>query len=255
MRIPPVQLRTGVSGRCEARWRRLTGADELALFGCDHAGLIAWIAAALSGAPPALQAEDMAALPLADADRLVEALYRGFFGDRAELRQPCTACGDAFELSVPIAALAAAPTPAGSAGVETERRLPGGTVVRGLTVGDLLAAPAADALLARVVRARGDDGEAEIVAALEALSPSAIETIETECPACHAGQAFVFDLARFFLRCCDRERPILLREIHLLARSYGWGLSEILSIDRATRHELVRLAAASGGQRPRAVAA
>jgi hypothetical protein len=252
MRVPPVQLRTGVSGRCEARWRLLSGTDELALFGCDYAGAIEWIGGRLCGGEHGLEEGDVVFLPLADADRLVEALYRAFFGDRAELRQPCAECGKPFELSLPIEALTA-----GSAGAEaeTDLRLPGGTVLRGLRVGDLLGSTGTASLVERVLLVRGSDAPAEIEAALEAISPCAMETVETACPACHAQQAFVFDLGRFFLRCCERERPILLREVHLLTRTYGWSLAEILSLDRATRHEFVRLAAACAAARPRAVAA
>lgn len=253
MRVPPVQLRTGVSGRCEARWRVLSGADELALFGCDYAGAVEWIGARLSGGGDGgLRAQDVASLPLADADRLVEALYRAFFGDRAELRQPCAECGKPFELSLPIEALAAA---SGLAEPDSDHRLPGGTMLRGLQVGDLLGSTGTAGLIERVLLVRGSDAPAEIEAALEALSPCAMETVETACPACHAQQAFVFDLGRFFLRCCERERPILLREIHLLTRTYGWSLAEILSLDRATRHEFVRLAAACTAPRARVAAA
>ncbi len=250
MRVAPVQLRTGVSGRCEARWRVLTGADELNLFGCDYAAAIAWLAAALTGEDDTLRAEDVPRLPLADGDRLIEALYRAFFGDRAELRQPCVDCGKPFELSLPLDAL----TGDDEGGPDAELSLAGGTVIRGLQVGDLLASTATASLIDRVVLARGSEAPAEIEAALETISPAAMETIETACPLCHRQQAFVFDLGRFFLRCAERERPILLREIHLLARTYGWCLSEILSLHRATRHEFVRLAAACA-PRPRMVAA
>jgi hypothetical protein len=230
----------------------LTGADELALFGCDYAALIGWIAGALTGEADTLRAEDLPLLPLADGDRLIQALYRALFGDCAELRQPCVACGEPFEMSLPLDALTASTE---EAGTEPERRLAGGTIIRWLQVGDLLASKGADPLIDRVVLARGGDSAAEIEAALESISPSAMETIETACAACHARQAFVFDLGRFFLRCSERERPILVREIHLLARTYGWGLADILSLHRATRHEFVRLAVASAAPRPRMVAA
>jgi hypothetical protein len=131
----------------------------------------------------------------------------------------------------------------------------GGTVIRMLEIGDLLASAAPAAVIERVVLVPGNDAPADIEAALETLSPAAMETIETACPLCRKQQHFLFDLGRFFLRCLERERPILLREIHLLARTYGWGLSEILSLSRSTRHEFVRLAAACAPARPRRVAA
>ena len=78
-----------------------------------------------------------------------------------------------------------------------------------------------------------------------------IETIETHCPHCKAEAVIAFDLPRYFLRCAERERDILLREVHLLARTYSWGLSEILSLRRADRHALVRMATAALAPRNR----
>ncbi|MBV8686511.1 MAG: hypothetical protein JOZ90_04155 [Alphaproteobacteria bacterium] len=248
MRVAPVHLASGAGGRREARWRPLTGADELALYGCDYGAAIEWMAGALTEADGTLRPADLTDLTLADGDRLFQALYRAFFGDRAELRQACGGCGKPFELSIVLDALLGEAPPA------EEESLPGGTRLRAVRIADLVAGGPL-ALLDRVTLEKGDDPPAALEAALERLSPAAIDTVETACPACRAQQHFAFDLSRFFLRCCERERPMLLREIDLLARTYCWALSEILALERAHRHDLVRLAAAASVPARRRVAA
>jgi hypothetical protein len=240
MQIDPLNCMRGVGGKRRARWRMMTGADELALFGSDFAGAVDWLSGMLVGGDEWIDGRDVPLLNLADADRLFEAVYRRLFGPNVELRHRCTDCREAYELSLRLDDLRSIRNPDEPS--EDEAKLPGGTVVRALRLADLLTSDTDEkALIERAVSTRGSDDDEDVTVAIERLSPSHIENIETICPHCRQAQILSFDLSDFLLRCCARERPVLLREIHLLARSYGWGLGDITALDRSARHELVRI--------------
>jgi hypothetical protein len=240
MRPGDVILGAPVEGRQRVRFRDLSGADELALFGCDYPAAIDWIAGRVAGDSRCIAGEAVARLPIGEGDRLFGALYQSFFGDRIELRQACRACPESFELALALDQLI---PPAVE--VPAETTLAGGTRLRPPSIGDLLAAAEGDDLVATVTLEAGSDDPGRVAEEVARIAPATVETIETTCPHCGAAQAILFDLPRYFLRCAEREREILLREAHLLARTYGWGLQDILGLKRAERHVLVRLATAA----------
>ncbi len=245
MRIAPVLFDADTGGRRVARWRPMTGMDELALFGADYPAAVEWMAGMMAGGDDgAVTGTHLFDLTVGQGDRLFEAVYRAFFGVEAEMRQTCSGCGEGYELTIALddLALARRSDPPGTI------VLPGGTALRAWHLRDLLAVRAGASLadlLERAIEHRGSDDALAIETGVEALMPCAIETIETACPDCAATQIFLFDLSRFLLDCLARERPVLLREVHLLAQTYGWSFSEIMALDRATRHGFVRLATAS----------
>lgn len=250
MHIDPLICARGVGGKRRVRWRMMTGADELALFGSDFARAVDWMSEMLVGGDEWIDGSDVPLLNLDDADRLFEAVYRSLFGDTVELRHQCTACREAYELSLRLDDMFSIRDPVLES--DDEAQLPGGTVVRALRLSDLLAAGKDEkALIDRAVTVRGSDHHEGITAAIEQLAPSRIENVETTCPHCRRPQTLAFDLCDFLLRCCARERPVLLREIHLLARSYGWSLADITALDRSARHELVRVVMMAREARPK----
>lgn len=250
MRPAPVLLGAGPSGRRRAAWRPLTGRDELELAGCDYLAAVDWLGRMLAPAASELRPEDLGQLCIDDVDRLFGAVYRYLFGDEAEMRQTCLDCGKAFELTIALAQLESGPDRE-TGGLD----LPGGTRLRPVTVAHLARTAAGadpEALIDAAIAARGSDDRAAIIDAFDRLASPAIDTLETDCPHCGSGQRIAFDLSRFLLACVARERPLLLREAHLLARSYGWSFDEIMALDRPTRHELVRLAAGAAAAPRRA---
>ncbi|HYG48568.1 MAG TPA: hypothetical protein VD846_11590 [Allosphingosinicella sp.] len=250
MRPDPVLLDSSAPGRRRAAWRPLTGRDEIELAGCDYLTAVGWLGKMLAGESSDLRPDDLGQLSIADADRLFGAIYRHLFGDRAEMRQTCSGCGEPFELTIALAELENGT--AGEAGATLD--LPGGTRLRQVTVDDLARAAGADpgALADAATVELGSDDRAAIGEAFDRLGSPAIDTLETDCPHCGSGQRIAFDLSRFLLACVARERPLLLREVHLLALSYGWSFAEIMALERSTRHELVRLAGASDAAARRA---
>lgn len=224
------------------RLRALSGADEFLLDPDDPGAATLLLRRLLA------DGEAVDELNVAEYDRLLAAVFDALYDDRVEARTRCGACSETLEISLSLAALAAAPDVeielAGpdEGGVFT---LPDGRRIRPPTVADLdRAVHAGDvAALRRACVVTGDpDAEPEMLeAALEAAAPALARDVVAICPSCAATQAVRFDLAAFLVASLARERPFLIREMHLLARAYGWSLTEILSLSRVDRRALARL--------------
>lgn len=89
---------------------------------------------------------------------------------------------------------------------------------------------ASDALQATALEAASD--------ALQAAAPLIDLELAARCADCGHEQSAHFDLQSFLLQRLINERENLLAEVHLLASTYGWSLSEILSLARSTRRQL-----------------
>ena len=225
------------------RLRALSGADEFLLDLADPGAATRLLRRLLP------DGEAVDELNVAEYDRLLAAVFDALYGDRVEARTRCSACSETLEISLSLAALAAAPPDveielAGpdESGVFT---LPDGRRIRPPTVADLgRAVHAGDvAALRRACVVAGDpDADPEMLeAGLEAAAPALARDVAAICPSCAATQAVRFDLAAFLVASLTRERPFLIREMHLLARAYGWSLTEILSLSRVDRRALARL--------------
>jgi hypothetical protein len=96
-------------------------------------------------------------------------------------------------------------------------------------------------LLARL-HLDGPEAPPEAVeAALEAADPALVLDLSGTCPECGTTQETPFSIAGFLAAALRRDAAFLRREIHVLARGYGWGPGEILSLTRQERQDFVRL--------------
>ena len=258
-----VLLNTGIEGRRVAWLRTPTGADELAADG----GADLLLDRCLVERGDGTVAPGMARrLPLADRDRLLLTLQRMLFGDQVQADAPCTACGESFSLDFSLAALLDAhhtarpddvagpdaaghyclhditfrlPTSedldraaaiAGSARFEPPDAAPAEQAGTG-------AGTAARALLDAVVIAGDAAGrEAELEVAMAALGPVLDVDLDATCPHCANGQRPRFSIGPFLEQQLANERRFVLREVHRLARAYGWSCASILELPRADRH-------------------
>ena len=59
--------------------------------------------------------------------------------------------------------------------------------------------------------------------AMAEASPILDHPLAIACHACAAEQTVRFDIQTFLLRALEHERRYLIREIHYLARGYGWS--------------------------------
>ena len=222
----------------------------------------------LALACPEWSPEQLAQLPLGRRDALLLRLRAWTFGPHLDSVVDCPACGERLEFTLDSRQLAPdahppqLPDPEPQP-VTLEVRLEGqplAITLRLPTSQDLAAAlqeadpetdpqAARDALLRRCLldvqpREEGQEQTGSLALphplpkslaialaqALEAEDPLADLRLELTCPACeHAWQA-PFDILGFFWQEIDDWAWRMLREVHLLARSYGWSQEAILSM-------------------------
>jgi len=247
-----IDLEPDHRGRRWVMLRPLTGRDELAIDpSCPGEGtrLVERLLMTAPGA--AADASRVATLTVSERDRLLAAIYQACFGDRVACVASCEGCGERFEFSFLLAALLAHQRQS----VSSEARgpdasgfyeLPNGARFRLPTLDDLGAVaglpPERAVALLRQRCVEGEvDREAEpIQEAMAHLAPVLDLDVDTSCPACGRRQGVRFSMEAFLLRALAAERRYLTREVHRLARAYGWSLDDILSLSRDDRRTLVR---------------
>jgi hypothetical protein len=231
----------------------LTGADEAALAEqapADAAiGLLRRLARAPDGSPLAIDA-----LTVSQCDRLLAALYRTLFDDRAECRMRCKGCGEGYEFALELSALMAAQDGERAAAADADGcwELPDGRRVRAPTLADIAAAGGPEALAARlVVAGEADRGLDAVTDFLERAAPILSLDLDAACPHCARTETVRFDLAHYLAARLAGERPFLIRETHLIASRYGWRHAEIMALSRADRRAFASLIEAerAAGQR------
>jgi hypothetical protein len=193
--------------------------------------------------------ERLAQVPIAERDRLLLELHELSFGPRLEMLGRCSECDAPFELSVPVAELTASEID-GRPLVwdEEERRYR----LRPATTTDLLATlelddvdSAAALLLSRCLDPSPHDSASPTsLMALEKFEQLHAPTelsCTVECPDCSHAELVDLDPARFVWVEVRRAAGRLLREIHELARAYGWSEHAILGMTGQRRHAYLEL--------------
>lgn len=239
-----VPLSPGLEGRREAWIRPLTGAEEAAPL-----APLALLARALVPAGPwAVGPEQAQRLPMVDRDRLLLALHQQCFGDVVRADATCTACTKRYTVSFALSELAGLldpPLPAGVEGPDAEGAFTtAGTRFRLPAPADIAAAGSAGprALLdACVLDGDASAGAEAVESAMDQLNPVLDLAIDTACAECGAPQAPRFEIGAFLTHSLAGDRPFLIREIHCIARSYGWSHTEIMALPREDRRAFVRL--------------
>ena len=86
-----------------------------------------------------------------------------------------------------------------------------------------------------------DELISELAAHLEAVDPDADMTLDVTCSACGARSEAVFDVAVYLWTEIEAEALRLLRDVHCLARGYGWGEADILALSPFRRRAYLEL--------------
>lgn len=76
---------------------------------------------------------------------------------------------------------------------------------------------------------------ANVAARMADCDPQAEVVLDLRCPSCGHRWQMLFDIASFFWAELSAIAKRLLREVHILARAYGWREQEILSLSGARR--------------------
>jgi hypothetical protein len=113
---------------------------------------------------------------------------------------------------------------------------------------------ARDALFARCVReVRNANGEAvnpdvltsavsaEIAERIAAADPQAEIELALVCPSCEHRWSMVFDIATFLWKELHAWALQTLRDVHTLARSYGWREADVLALSPTRRQAYLEL--------------
>jgi hypothetical protein len=229
--------------RAAVQLGELCGADEESVAARDTAAALALLDRLTAGSPPARS------LTAADRDRLLAAVYRRSYGAKIQTSLTCGACGESFDLDFDLAEMARSladeaadrpiqEEPGVFRAADLRFRLPTGDDE--LAIAQLPPAEAAAALAARCVL-EGPADHARLDEAMRAAAPLLETELDASCPACATAACLTFDLQDYLLDSILSERRRRGEDIHRLARSYGWGLTEILGLTRRRRRELVEI--------------
>jgi hypothetical protein len=192
------------------------------------------------------------ALPLGAREHSLLALRAAVFGPRLTGLVECEACGAPLELDVGVDEILAGVVDAPSAELALDiegYRL----ALRLIDSRDMLAAAAAppgqaaQLLLQRCIVSAACNGSPIAVAdlpervataagdAIAAADPLADLSFDLACVVCGHGWRAPFDAAQFLWSELDAWAARTLREVHTLARAYGWSERDILSMSAARR--------------------
>lgn len=208
----------------------------------------------LSAAFPEENKAELGQLTLGQCNARLLKVRGQIFGHELNGFSECAKCGERLEFSLSSEALSRAGSVEAPA---TEFQLENDGYdlrFRLLTVEDLNAAAAGGnvaaaraRLVARcVLDARCGDRAlavaelpatvvADLAASLAECDPGAEMLIDLRCPACEYTQQLSFDIASFFYKEIGWLAQNLLREVHSLARNYGWSEEDILAMSARRR--------------------
>jgi len=213
--------------------------------------------ALLARAFPGESVEALWRLPLGTRNHRLLALRERLFGPRLEAYAECPHCGEALEFALDADAF---PPPEERA-AEYEFEADGTTIrFRLLDSGDLRVAAqcpdvgdARGVLMERCVleARRGEEAVSaaqlppdvveRLAARLAACDPHAETLVDLVCPACGGKWQIAFDIASFLCAEVDAQARRLLRDVHALARGYGWREADILAMSARRRRDYLEL--------------
>jgi hypothetical protein len=215
----------------------------------------------LGRACPEARPGELSALPIGERDRRLVELRRMLFGPRLSMVASCPACGARLESSSRIEDIWPR-CETGFAGVRTCVTDGYRMTLRPLSSDDLIALgsgaqrdSARGALLGRCLTDVVDrDGKsvsagalpAHVIAAAEAqmaaADPQADVRLQLACPECEHRWRIAFDIGSFLWQEIHAWAQRTLREVHALARSYGWRESDVLALSATRRQVYLELA-------------
>jgi hypothetical protein len=210
---------------------------------------------------PGMAADSLAGLPLGRRDALLLAVRRATLGDRLEATGACPACGGVIEVAVSCDRLLDGledPPAAWTLDVDGYRLrlrpLDSHDAARAAMAPDVDQARAA-LLVAAVIDAEHDGRPVRadelppavadaVDGSLAAHDPGAEILLGLTCDACGHAWAEVLDVASTVTAEIQARATRLLRDVHVLARAYGWREPEILALSDARRSAYLAMAGA-----------
>lgn len=207
--------------------------------------------ALLAAAGPGLTWEELARLPIGRRDALLLELRRRLFGPRCACVARCAACGERLEFDLLLDELRAPPPPEGGLptaaidGAPLAFRPPSSLDLAAIRLAPDRAA-ARRQLLARCVEGGADIAPGalgRVAELMAAADPQADVEIMLDCPACGHGAPAPFEIGAYLWSEVDAWAARTLREVHLLARAYGWREGDVLALSPRRRRAYLELLA------------
>ena len=214
--------------------------------------------------PGSLKSEAISGLSAWDRDRMLATVYMRIYGERIESTVSCVQCHENFDLDFSLPYLLESLNPENNATAEVNARQDG---IYGFSDGLEFRLPTGEDEIA-VMGLSQEEGEQELLtrciqnspegvnnqnrvqeiqAVMEAIAPLIDLELDAQCPECGQEQQVHFDLQHYLLSALSGERTQLMREIHVLASTYGWSLADILNLPRSQRRSLASLVSADYG--------
>jgi hypothetical protein len=203
--------------------------------------------------------EQLAALSIGRRDLRLLQVYECLFGPTIEAFAECPACEERLEYSLAIGELMVQPVPEEVAEltlvateVSLRLRLPNSSDLRAvIPCADIAAAR--QILLERCILEASKGGKAvpvetlpeqvvqTIAARLAGADPQAEMLVELCCAGCRHRWQVILDIEYFLWAKISALAKRLLREVHALARAYGWCESDILRLSALRRQSYLEL--------------
>jgi uncharacterized protein (UPF0212 family) len=206
---------------------------------------------------PDASREALLAMRVGERDRRLIGLRSALFGSVFSSLARCPACGEACELSFDASEITVSmpEVPVSLEVVVGSVR----TRFRAPTSGDCVAVSrltnpdrARRALLERCVLSHENTVQDGVSDAQEILQtaiaqkmaeadPQALIELALSCPACAHRWSAIFDIASYLWRELDAWARRTLREVHKLARAYGWSEAQVLALSPTRRRLYLEL--------------
>lgn len=208
---------------------------------------------------PGKSAEELGHLSVGERNALLLDLRERLFGPEVIGEASCSVCGEPLECRFTCQDIRArhiphqdSPQTVLLSDYEVQFRLPS---VGDLSMAESMHEPSAarNFLLERCVMHARRDGESvgltsmpseAVTALMDQMSecdPLANMDVLVACPRCEHRQSVPFDIVSFLWTEVSSWVQRTLREVHLLASSYGWSEQDILTMTEARRHLYVEL--------------
>lgn len=221
----------------------------------------------LGCAMPDASRDALATLPIGARDALLLSVRAQTFGDRIAAYAQCPACAEPLEFELLVSDLLAGqklqssftqpdPEQVVLAGYLIRFRLPDSRDLAAVAR-EADSMDAAHRLLHRCVLSAERDNQQvdarqlppEVLAAIDArmagLDPLGEITVGVCCQGCGQVAESVLDIGELLFTEISTRAQRLLREVHTLARAYGWRESDILAMHPARRQRYLELAGQS----------
>lgn len=218
----------------------------------------------LAAAEPELLYSELAALPIGRRDARLLQLRERLFGSQLLLVVPCPQCKELSESQLHAPDLGFEP------GDEPDRPAQGPCTAVFHDYRISFRLPASDDLLALATAAEPDQARglllerciieardphgaalspmdlpeavlADLAAHMESADPGAVIELAFECAACSHRWQEMFDIAGFLWREIHAWAQRTLRDVHALARAYGWREPDVLALSPTRRQIYLEL--------------